>query len=415
MFALSIIFYRLLLDISYIVFVNPVYEYSGFELDISLFNYLISWIITILLIPFTRSKIKEIADYAILFLFLLVILPICSIYALDLSRPWQPMAISIFSMLLIVFFVRVKLLSFKQIPVMKNGFLYALLICVSGVIYTLINYSISGVTLNFDITRVYDFRESNALLTNSGIRVYMNIWAYKVFNIALICLCLFYRRFFLLGILILIQIYFYAANAHKLVLFLPILCLSCWYYFRKSNSLTFFPKLLNYLLLLSLAIVTIYEYYYAGTLLIRRLFFVPANNSYAYYEFFSNNEYNYWSDSFLNPFLESQYPNNVANTIGQFLGQDNMAANNGFISSGYANAGITGVIIYSILLAFILRFVNYLIHNKLQIWLPLAILIVPISNTILNSDLLTTLLTHGLGVAIIIVYLITSKQKKLLH
>jgi hypothetical protein len=296
---------------------------------------------------------------------------------------------------------------------MKNGFLYALLICLSGVGYTLLNYTLSGVTLNFDITRVYDFRESNALLTNSGIRVYINIWAYKVFNITLICLCLFYKRFFLLSILILIQIYFYAANAHKLVLFLPLLCLSCWYYFRRSDSLTFFPNLLNYLLLFSLAVVTIYEYYYAGTLLIRRLFFVPANNSYAYYEFFSNNSYNYWSDSFLNPFLESQYPNNVANTIGQFLGEDDMAANNGFISSGYANAGIIGVMIYSILFAFILRFINYLINNKTQIWLPLAILIVPMSNTILNSDLLTTLLTHGFGVAIIIVYLLVSPQKKL--
>lgn len=412
MFILQIVLYRLLLDFSYFVFVHPIYSYNGFALEINVYAYIISWIAIATLLPLMNTSAKAISDYAILFTYLLVIVPLSSLYGLDFSRPIQPLAISIFALILIIFIVRIKFPNFRQLPRIKDGYKYAVVLSLICVFFVAINYRLSGVELNLDFEKVYDYRNSNALLASGGILSYINSWTYKVFNITLISLCLLHRRFFLLVIFLAIQIFFYAATAHKLVLFLPIFCLTCWFYFKRSNSLIFLPFLLNLLIMLILLLVVVYDLTIAGAVFIRRLFFIPAHLSYVYYEFFSVNPYFFWSDSVLSWLFKNQYNFNIAHTIGDYLGRYEMGANNGFISSGYANAGILGVLIYSFILALILRFANFLTINKLPIWLSLSILAVPLSNTILNSDLFTTMLTHGFGVALLMIYLLSSTSKK---
>lgn len=407
-FILIIIIYKCVLDYSYIKFVHQVYLYGGFELEFERSKYFISWIVTLVLLKFIRHKMLIIADYASIFLYLLVLLPVCTMFGLDGNRPWEPLAMVTFSQVLLVFVSRVPLPKISRIPLLPGGFKIAILlsvICVSGVT---LNYTISGISFNLDFTRVYDYRAANAAISSGGYFSYINSWAYKVFNILLICMSLYYRRYILLVLFILIQVFFYAATAHKLVVLLPVLVLSVWFFFRKSRSLTFMPLSLTVLIIVCLLMFTYFNFDYASTMFIRRLFFVPANLNYVYYDYFSMNAYFLWSDSVLKYFLDNPYNQNISHTIGTYLGQPTLGANNGLISSGYAQAGFFGVFLYTITFGLILRFAQFMVNNALPIWFGLALLVVPITNTLLNSDLLTTFLTHGLAVSVLMLYLIAS-------
>ncbi|BCN23018.1 hypothetical protein [Vibrio alfacsensis] len=92
------------------------------------------------------------------------------------------------------------------------------------------------------------------------------------------------------------------------------------------------------------------------------------------------------------------------------MGKSGSGANNGLIASGFAHAGIFGVLIYTIVFAFLIKLIDFLGGKVFPVWFLLAAFIVPISSAVLNSDLLTTLSTHGFGVAIFMLYLIRKEK-----
>lgn len=73
--------------------------------------------------------------------------------------------------------------------------------------------------------------------------------------------------------------------------------------------------------------------------------FVPQILDYCYYDFFNNN-YLYWSNSFLKGVLNYPYDVTSPRLIGEvYFNKEDMAANNGLISDGFSNAGWIGVLI----------------------------------------------------------------------
>ena len=89
-----------------------------------------------------------------------------------------------------------------------------------------------------------------------------------------------------------------------------------------------------------------------------------------------------------------------------------MAANNGYISSGYAHAGFIGVLIYSLILGVYLKWLNVFSKNVPHIWLTIALMVTPFRSLILSSDLPTTFLTHGLIIATIMITLLRKQAQQ---
>jgi hypothetical protein len=225
-------------------------------------------------------------------------------------------------------------------------------------------------------------------------------------------LSLLYRRYFLFLVFFLVQIYFFSASTHKSVLFFPFLLVGVWFYFRKTSSLVILPVMFS-----SVIIVTLFSYLmlddlWLSSLFSRRVFYVPANLTFVYFDFFSDNPNIFWSNSVLSSFLTYPYDLSLTHVVGRYLGSEEMGANNGFIASGYAHAGIFGVFIYSIIVGIILRFLNDITYKTMPVWLAVALTIVPLRSLLISSDLFTVMLTHGFIVAIILVYLIRVKHAR---
>jgi hypothetical protein len=147
-----------------------------------------------------------------------------------------------------------------------------------------------------------------------------------------------------------------------------------------------------------------------GSLFIRRVFFVPSFLTFTYYEFFSNEQFIFWSNSITSKFIEYPFDLYPAKLIGAYLGTD-AHANNSFLSTGYMHAGIVGILFYSIIFSLILRLFDSIVYNQKFIWISVAVVIIPIRSMISSADLPTALLTHGVFISLVLTVLYRYKFK----
>jgi hypothetical protein len=144
-----------------------------------------------------------------------------------------------------------------------------------------------------------------------------------------------------------------------------------------------------------------------GSLFIRRVYFVPSYLTFVYYDFFSNNDFIYWSNSFGAAFSDYSYSISPAKVIGEYIDTE-ANANNSFLSTGYMHAGIAGIGLYGVIIGFLFRVIDSIAASGVPPWVAISILIVPSQSMLISADLPTSLLTHGFGVAVLILFLMRS-------
>ena len=198
----------------------------------------------------------------------------------------------------------------------------------------------------------------------------------------------------------------------KSIVFYPFLVLGIWFYFRKNNSSLIFPLILIALILFTNLLYFVFDNMLIPSWIIRRVFFVPGDLTYTYFEFFKDNPHVYWSNSLLSNFIDYPYNLKIPEVIGSYLNTGSYA-NNGFISTAYAHANIWGILIYSVIIALLLRVLNNLCFFGIPMWVCISLTIVPFRSLLLNSDLPTTLLTHGLLISILLLFFLRTKNAKL--
>ena len=437
-FIFSLILFRIILESSYINVIPNSLLFTSYNFYTSTDNYLFSWAIFFLLIPFTSDKFNKVSDYFFIIFLLIVITPMLIIYGYDavifnksISNDWNMHTLTLsetvsfksiigitISFLLIQLIVRIKMPIFKKLVVIKYGLNIALIISSLFVVFLIFWYYISGVYFNLDLGKVYELRTFNSNLSSEGILAYTNGWTYNIFNIFLLSVALLKRKTTLVIIIILIQIYFFAASTHKSVLFMPIIVLFLYFVSNRTSSLIIIPISLTLMCMVTLFSFFLFDNRFLLGIFLRRLFFIPADLTFAYFEFFSTNLHVYWSNSFLKSFVSYPYDSlSVSFKIGSYIGEPKMYANSGFVSSGYAHAGFLGILAYTFVIGMLLKFVNYLSNNSMPLWFAASIIIIPFIFVLTSADLLVVGLTHGMFISIILIYLSREvgseeKQKK---
>ena len=405
---IGIILFKLILDFSYIDFVVPYYGYMGFDIYFDLFTYLEGWFWT--LIPFLLLlRHKEHNLYSILLLsFLLLLVPTTTLYAFN-NEP----AVSFYSMVL-PYTAMLLALSTKRVRIyyFPYGKKLAIGIALFMVMIVLAHYILTvGLGhINFNLSKVYELRKSEyGLASNAGLYGYFNPWVTKVFNLFLISVALLRKKYLFALLFVAIQILLFGLSGHKSVLF-SLLLLGGLYLFDKFKHQT---AIIIYSLTALIGIVLIYFYLFSNpilpSILIRRVFFVPTLLNYVYMDYFTAHDFLYWSNSLLkNIFL---YPYNVSPVfvIGAYLDRPDMAANTGLFGSGYMQLGIFGIILYTFIVTVLINLIQQ--FQQLPKWMINAIVLMPMLSLFISSDLPTALLTHGLLIAVVILYLYSTPEK----
>jgi len=181
-----------------------------------------------------------------------------------------------------------------------------------------------------------------------------------------------------------------------------------FYFINKDKILPFLTKALIFMLIFSIIMIpfVIHDRNFFGVIVFRRMMFIPQVLDYCYYDFFNNN-YLYWSNSFLKGFLSYPYDTTSPRIIGEvYFNKEDMAANNGLISDGFSNAGWIGVIITLFLFnGFMLIIKNCRIDSKffgIYFFILYGFITTAIS---------TVLITHG-GLLLLIISFFLLREKK---
>lgn len=139
-----------------------------------------------------------------------------------------------------------------------------------------------------------------------------------------------------------------------------------------------------------------------ASIFLRRALLVPSILNFEYMQFFEGGPYYLWADSKLTlGLISSPYDYVYSALIGkEFYGSSETFANTGFIGSGFAQAGLVGVIIYSVLLGILMSIAVTAARRQA---FPFTAAFIPVVVTgILSSDALTTILSHGAWLAIVL-------------
>jgi hypothetical protein len=318
------------------------------------------------------------------------------------------------SVLLIFLSTQIKFELPKIFELDKNIFIYSIF---SLILIAIGSQAYFGGLSNFslDIERVYEFRRETA-------ENLPTIFAYVYSNVASVLLpfmlvvSFIRKNYYHFFATIIFTIILFGMSHHKSVLFGPPAALLLYIAFSNSKLFRFFPII--FILIPAISIIEIFyvkifgdfdDIAYITSLIVRRVLFVPAMLDAKYIEFFSSNPYFYWSSSRLFSWaINSGYNLAAPFLIGyEYFSDLDTSANTGIIGSGYSNAGIYGVAIYSSLCGILLSFFRA-IGNKIGHEFAASVSFIAFFNVISSTDLLTAFLTHGLLLLIIVLFLSSS-------
>ena len=218
-FILCALIFRGLLDVSYLVFVNPLFSYAGFTIDVTFSAYIFSWFLFLITCIYTPHLFMKVSDYFLCSFSLAILAPLSSLYGLsDLDE--FPLLVTFISFLVIQFIVKLKLPFKIKIPVLRGGPLVAKGGALISIFFLIGWYFYSGAWqyFNLDFSKVYEYRELSAKAANIGLLAYFNNWVYQIFSIFVLAWMLHERRFFMFSVFLLIQVFFSLHNLQLICL-----------------------------------------------------------------------------------------------------------------------------------------------------------------------------------------------------
>lgn len=214
------------------------------------------------------------------------------------------------------------------------------------------------------------------------------------------------RRTLLIGASLVLFVLVYSFDGTKSTLFSPVLIAALWVIVSKRIS----TSQLLVLAIMSVWIGMIIDYALGKPTFtgigIRRLAFVPGLLTTYYYEYFVLLDYPlyYYSHSFLKYIFSNPYDTSPAFLIGRIYFSSTFAtsANANFIADAIANLGKVGIPLLAALAGIYVYFMRAFARGQEK--LALLIGAIPIF-ALTNSSFFTTLLTHGLFISSVIIWL----------
>jgi len=403
-----IVAFKAILDWSYVAYVSARHSHEGFGLSLNIVKYSESWMLLLLALGFISKELKRPSDFYVIIVLLGVLVPVYSLYGLEDKERLVVYALTV-SLLITIFFRDVPLI---KLPLIKGSKITAILVAVGLSILVTIWFFLSGAFANFnlDLTKVYQFRRETGELIHVGFMGYVNNWAIKVCGLFLLSLALLEKRFFVSILVIAIYVFWFGVIAHKSTLFFPVLIVFVWFYWKDNKSLNILPFSLCAIVALSVAISIFANYGFVASLFVRRAFFVIANNTFDYYEFFGNNQFVYWSNSLSSAVLDYPYKLSPPKLIGVWQGNE-AHINNSYLSTGYMHAGSAGIFLYSVLVGVLFKIIDKLVSSATPVWFVIAVTIVPMRALITSADLPTAMLTHGIALSLLLIFLVRKSSK----
>ncbi len=412
-YFIGILIYRILLDIAFVYCIAPNYSYyMNLMTDIHINKIIFSYMIVAVLMLIMPYKSNHISNILLNVQFLVMLLPMISLYAMSNRSTIFVMVVSLAHILqcLIVWLAHQHRYQNANIIISNGRTLVLLILCFLlgiSLVYSLGKYGIVSLEA-FNLTKVYDIRQD---ISYGFPFSYLLPWTFKVVCIVVLLISL--EKKYYIGAVgaCLFQIYFYLVYANKQTLFSLILVLGCYWLVKKADLIKGMIYGLILLLVMSGAVYKILGNILLLSYLVRRTLFVPATIKFAYYDFFSTNAKLHFADNSIGHLLQiaSPYDLEAPKLIANYLEVPDSYCNSGYWGDAFANFGYIGIIIFSLILIFIILWIEKIVR-----YIPNAIyvpLLVTLFYNLNDSALLTWCLGGGGGLTIFILWLYRNYRK----
>ena len=271
-------------------------------------------------------------------------------------------------------------------------------------------YNYLGFSFNLDLTKVYDIRTQYKKIEIPLAGYYFN-WMGQVINVTFFALFIRKKKWIFAALIAVLQLLLFSSTGNKTFLFaLPFALALMWVSSRK-NPLFLVAVGMIALMILAMLSYLVVDDVWISSLFTRRMLLVPANLAFYYFDFFSSNGPIFLSHSIFRFFLNYPYPLKPPHLIAMvYYDKPDIAANNGIVGDAFMNFGFLGLFFWSILLVIILKLVDSCSKGK-DIKIGIAVVALPVI-ALTNSALLTCLLTHGIFLALLLLYLLPKETVK---
>lgn len=405
-----ILFIKFLFEFVYIQIINPLFEYDGFILNINFYKMIESYILVLFVfipVVYLLEDKKLPSKVVVYLLSIFLFLPMSSV--LWLQDKTSEFLWVIATCIVIMALALTILPSIKFIK-LKEG--KKLLFMVIGVM-TLIVYGIligqGGLTrINLNLLNVYETRSDYAS-TNNFLLGYLLPWQAYGVNMVALAIALYKKKYKLIIVILFMQVILFSMTNFKSFLFAPIVLLGFHIFSKtrfKNNLLLVISLGCTFLITLSIMIYYFVADIFLISVFVRRLFLVPANLHYIYYDFFNEIEKYKLSHSILSGLFNNPYNLNPVKLVAENYFNKDFAPNVGFFGDAFLNFGLFGILLFAILLIIVLKIIDT-VSVSTPISLSMTIITIP-AMALINSAFFTALLTHGILFAIFLLWLVNS-------
>jgi hypothetical protein len=404
--------YKIALDLSYATYLTNAFAnhfLTPFVLNFSIFQYIESfaWLaVALLVVPFSSRSAGGLAFFsAIIFLYA----PVVTIYGMDEERSRYTVFLSALAIGAAYLTSATGMGRRVNISLPKNGHRYLLALSFFFVGLFLMIAAASGAlfSMNFNIDRVYEFRSELGGKVDIGLFAYTNLWAQKIFTPLIFAIGLHRKSIWMIGFALTMHLIYFGVTQQRSHLFAPILVYVAFLLFRREFSFGKGLALMGLALIaLNLAILA-FDLEAFGALTIRRALFVGASVTYSWIDYFAVSPKVFFADNLLASIVRNEYTGvNLPRFMGDFMREDReIAFNAGLVGAGFAQLGAIGVILYGGIIGVFIRVNHRLIEVGVPPYIPAAILFFPYRIAWADADLMTALLSHGLIVGTLAVWL----------
>jgi len=394
------------LSVSYAILVFPPNEYLGFLLGPDPFRMMEAGLVVLVASLLTPLGARRPAAFMAQFLTVCAIIPNAAYFAMA-SQPRAPMYTIAASTLLCIAVARSRWS--VRIPAPHHGVRMAVggAVAATAAILAIAYVNHGPPSLEVSLYDVYDLRRE---AVDSGRTGYVTTWVSGVLNPLVLAYSLMHRKFLAVGASLAAQSMIFLYTGAKVALFQPLLVFGVYGLFLTNRPHLSLPLGLC-AFSGSIFVVAAIDTWYAEVLTdftIRRVLFVPAFLNFGYFDFFEDHPRVALTSSFLGQLAEYPYG---TTTTGQLVA-DHLAlrgsnATNGFLATGFMHFGIVGALAFGCIAGALMKLLDSF-AGRVPAWLIIAIAIGPYRAMMTEADIPTALTTHGIAVALVFIWLISS-------
>lgn len=408
---LGLIVYKLLLDISYVTILYPMYSYSGFELSYSAVTVLLGFLMSICVFICLPKRFETVSDFVLTGIALIAVVPYTTFYAFgggDLV--FTAMTFGFF--ILVLAFVRLTPVLKMPAPGTRVADSVIGVLLWASAFYTITYCVMKFSLMSFSLTTA-DIYARRAAFNSSGMSTlssYIFSWAGStIFPCS--AAYFFHRRKYINVILaVLASLFIFAVSGLKSLLFGIIMVFAIYFLFQVKEKMRLTVFLIVAAIVFCMLCFTLFDEIMPYSLVVRRLGILPARIANQHYEFFRDSGPIHLSNSIFSSIVNYPFDKDPADIIGSLFYIDGEThANTGIFADGYTNFGYFGALLWAAIFALLMKLQDAVSAGKPY---PVVCGCFALYITIFtNSALFTCMMTHGFILTLIMVALIPKKEK----